>query len=54
MMTNHLSPIQTSYGNTLYQGGGNIEAGSPVPTGAAITPWNNWVAALVTRYGGYL
>ncbi len=43
--------LQTSYGNTLYKGGGgsNLGAGMPVSK-EALDAYYNWVAAMVTRY----
>lgn len=43
--------LQTSYGNTLYKGGGgaNLGAGLPI-TEEALIAYNKWVAAMVTRY----
>lgn len=43
--------LQTSYGNSIYPGGGgtNLSAGLPTsPT--ALAAWDRWVAAMVTRY----
>lgn len=43
--------LQTSYGNTLYEGGGNPSSGSSLPgSTAALAAWDAWVAALVSRY----
>jgi Glycosyl hydrolases family 39 len=43
--------LQTSYGNTLYKGGGGANLGAGMPTSAeALTAYNKWVAAMVTRY----
>lgn len=43
--------LQTSYGNKLYKGGGgdNLGAGMPVSE-EALTAYNKWVAAMVSRY----
>jgi Glycosyl hydrolases family 39 len=43
--------LQTSYGNTLYKGGGGANLGAGMPTSEeALTAYNKWVAAMVTRY----
>jgi hypothetical protein len=43
--------LQTSYGNTLYKGGGGTNLGAGMPLSAeALAAYNNWVAAMVTRY----
>ncbi|MEJ7586986.1 MAG: hypothetical protein WKI04_05435 [Ferruginibacter sp.] len=43
--------LQTSYGNTLYKGGGgaNLGAGMPVSQ-EALEGYDKWVATMVTRY----
>ena len=43
--------LQTSYGNTIYKGGGgsNLGAGMPVSK-EALDAYYKWVAAMVTRY----
>ncbi len=43
--------IETSYGNTIYSGGGGTGLGGGIPTSAAaLTAWDNWVGAMVARY----
>jgi hypothetical protein len=43
--------LETSYGNTIYSGGGGTGLGGGLPTSAeALAAWDNWVEALVTRY----
>lgn len=43
--------LQTSYGNELYEGGGGANLGAGMPTSkAALEAYDNWVAAMVTRY----
>lgn len=43
--------LQTSYGNTLYKGGGGANLGAGMPTSKeALDAYNKWVAAMVTRY----
>jgi Beta-galactosidase len=43
--------LQTSYGNSIYSGGGgtNLSAGFPTSP-EALTAYDRWVAAMVTRY----
>jgi len=43
--------LQTSYGNTIYSGGGGANLGDGIPVSKeALEAWDNWVAALVSRY----
>lgn len=43
--------LQTSYGNTIYTGGGGTTLGGGLPTSAtALAAWDAWVRALVQRY----
>lgn len=43
--------LQTSYGNTIYAGGGGANLGDGIPTSkVALQAWDRWVAAMVTRY----
>lgn len=43
--------LQTSYGNTLYPGGGGANLGAGMPTSKeALEAYDKWVTALVTRY----
>ncbi len=43
--------LQTSYGNTLYPGGGGANLGAGMPTSKeALDAYDKWVTALVTRY----
>ena len=43
--------LQTSYGNTIYPGGGGINLSAGIPTSKeALTAWDRWVEAMVRRY----
>lgn len=43
--------LQFSYGNPIYEGGGGINLAAGMPTSKeALAAWDNWVAAMVTRY----
>jgi hypothetical protein len=43
--------LQTSYGNPIYEGGGDVYLGGGMPTSdAALAAWDRWVAALAARY----
>lgn len=43
--------LQTSYGNTIYEGGGQPILAGGIPTSEeALKAWDNWVFALVSRY----
>ena len=43
--------LETSYGNPIYAGGGGINLSAGIPTSEeALSAWDQWVAALVTRY----
>lgn len=45
--------LQTSYGNPIYQGGGNINLGGGMPSSAeAKQAWNKWVETMAKRYQG--
>jgi hypothetical protein len=43
--------IELSYGNPIYEGGGEAKLAGALPTSAeALTAWDNWVKALINRY----
>ncbi len=43
--------VQLSYGNPIYEGGGDAKLAGHIPTSSeALTAWDNWVKAMVTRY----
>lgn len=43
--------IELSYGNPIYEGGGEAKLAGALPTSAeALTAWDNWVMALINRY----
>ncbi|MCC5805795.1 MAG: beta-galactosidase [Opitutales bacterium] len=43
--------VQLSYGNPIYEGGGEPVLAGGIPTGEeALEAWDNWVEATVTRY----
>lgn len=43
--------LQTSYGNPIYEGGGEATLAGGIPTSeVALQAWDNWVQALVARY----
>ena len=43
--------IETSYGNPVYEGGGDAGIGGGIPTSEeALQAWDNWVRAMVKRY----
>ncbi len=43
--------LELSYGNKIYPGGGDTGLGGGFPSSPeALTAWDNWVRALVTRY----
>lgn len=45
--------LQTSYGNPIYEGGGDIYLSGGFPTSEeALAAWDRWVSALVQRYRG--
>lgn len=45
--------LQTSYGNPIYEGGGDIYLSGGFPTSEeALAAWDRWVAALADRYKG--
>lgn len=45
--------LQTSYGNPIYEGGGNIFLSGGFPTShEALEAWDNWVTQLAKRYSG--
>lgn len=45
--------LETSYGNSLYPGGGGENLSAGIPTSpVALAAWDRWVHALVTRYKG--
>lgn len=44
---------ELSYGNPIYEGGGNINLSGGLPTSEeALKAWDNWVEAMVFRYKG--
>uniref|UniRef100_UPI00359326B9 GH39 family glycosyl hydrolase n=1 Tax=Persicitalea sp. TaxID=3100273 RepID=UPI00359326B9 len=45
--------VELSYGNPIYEGGGEAKLAGRIPTGKeALTAWDKWVRAMVTRYKG--
>ncbi len=43
--------LETSYGNTIYPGGGGIGLAGGLPSSrAALAAWDRWVTALIRRY----
>ncbi len=43
--------VELSYGNPIYEGGGEAKLAGHIPTSPeALTAWDNWVRAMVTRY----
>lgn len=43
--------VELSYGNPIYEGGGEAKLGGHIPTSPeALVAWDNWVRAMVTRY----
>jgi len=43
--------VELSYGNPIYEGGGEAKLAGHIPTSPeALTAWDNWVKAMVTRY----
>src|SRR5690606_14136712 len=43
--------VSLSYGNPIYEGGGQAKLGGSFPSSPeALQAWDNWVAAFVTRY----
>ncbi|GAA4302460.1 GH39 family glycosyl hydrolase [Compostibacter hankyongensis] len=43
--------IETSYGNPIYEGGGDARIGGGIPiTPLALAAWDRWVSAMVSRY----
>ena len=45
--------LQTSYGNPIYEGGGDIYLSGGFPTSEeALEAWDNWVTQLAKRYNG--
>ncbi len=52
MPTQGVTPwVSLGYGNPIYPDGGTASVDSPLPTGdAALAGWDNFVAAIVTRY----
>ena len=43
--------LQTSYGNPIYEGGGGFDLCGGLPVSSeALTAWDKWVEAMVTRY----
>lgn len=51
-VANGLEPwLQTSYGNTIYEGGGGVGLGDGFPVSEeAWEAWDKWVTAMVNRY----
>lgn len=47
--------VELSYGNPIYEGGGQAKLAGKIPTGEeALTAWDNWVVAMVQRYRDYV
>ncbi|ODS84278.1 MAG: hypothetical protein ABS46_03865 [Cytophagaceae bacterium SCN 52-12] len=47
--------VELSYGNPVYEGGGEPKLAGRIPTSeAALEAWDNWVRAIVTRYKNYV
>ncbi len=47
--------VELSYGNPIYEGGGEAKLAGRIPTSeAALEAWDNWVRAIVTRYKDYV
>ena len=47
--------VELSYGNPIYEGGGEAKLAGHIPTGKeALTAWDGWVRAMVTRYKNYV
>ncbi len=47
--------VELSYGNPIYEGGGEAKLAGRIPTGKeALTAWDNWTRAMVTRYKKYV
>ncbi|MBC8035168.1 MAG: hypothetical protein H7Y03_13540 [Chitinophagaceae bacterium] len=47
--------VELSYGNPIYEGGGEAKLAGHIPTSEeALTAWDNWVQAIVTRYRQYV
>ncbi len=47
--------VELSYGNPIYEGGGEAKLAGRIPTSeAALQAWDNWVRAIVTRYKDYV
>jgi hypothetical protein len=45
--------IELSYGNPIYEGGGEAKLAGALPSSpAALAAWDNWVKATITRYKG--
>ena len=45
--------LQLSYGNPIYEGGGDIHLSGGFPTSeAALNAWDQWASQLAKRYGG--
>lgn len=43
--------VELSYGNPIYEGGGEAKLGGHIPTSPeALTAWDKWVRAMVSRY----
>ncbi|UFH57973.1 GH39 family glycosyl hydrolase [Spirosoma sp. KNUC1025] len=43
--------VELSYGNPIYEGGGEAKLAGHIPTSPeALTAWDNWVRAIVSRY----
>ncbi|MGK2864390.1 MAG: GH39 family glycosyl hydrolase [Chitinophagaceae bacterium] len=43
--------VELSYGNPIYDGGGEAKLAGHIPNSPeALTAWDNWVTAMVTRY----
>lgn len=47
--------VELSYGNTIYDGGGEAKLAGHIPTSPeALAAWDNWVKAMVSRYKTYV
>lgn len=47
--------VELSYGNPIYEGGGDAKLAGHIPTSPeALTAWDHWVAAMVSRYKNYV
>ena len=52
-LANGINPtIETSYGNPIYEGGGEPNLAGGFPVGEGLTAWDNWVRELVRHFKG--